>query len=129
MYMFDELKEMLEKELKNIVKQDAITPQNLDGAGKAVDILKDIETIEAMRESQYSNNSYNSYEDRSYRMMHDGDMSYAQRRDSMGRYSSRRYSRHAETDHMIAKLEAMYDTAEDPAVKQAIDQCISKLEG
>ena len=128
MYMFNELKEMLEKELKNIVKQDTITPQNLEGAGKAVDILKDIETIEAMRGAYNSDNSYNSYDDRNYRMMHDGDMSYAQRRDSMGRYSSRRYSRHAETEHMITKLEAMYDTAEDPSVKQAIDQCISKLE-
>lgn len=126
MYMFDELKEMLEKELKSIVKQDAITPQNLEGAGKAIDILKDIETIEAMRGSQYSN-SYNSYEyDGSYGW-HDG-MSHAQMRDSRGRYSSRRYSRHDETEHMINKLESMYATAEDPAVRQAIDQCISRLE-
>lgn len=62
MHMFEDLKEMLEAEIKNIVKQDSMTPQNLEGAGKAIDILKDIETIEAMRGShQYSNNSYNSY--------------------------------------------------------------------
>jgi len=124
MHMFEDLKEMLEAEIKNIVKQDSMTPQNLEGAGKAIDILKDIETIEAMRGShQYSNNSYNSYR------MYDDGMSYAQRRDSRGRYSSRMYSRHTEMERMIDKLETMYDMATDPAVKQAIEQCINNLEG
>lgn len=131
MYVFDELTEMLEKELKNIVKQDDITPQSLECAGKAVDILKDIETIEAMR----GGNSY-SYDDMGMsgaRMRgsynYSGARSYARGRDSRGRYTSRGYSYHDEADRMIAKLEEMSDMTSDPTTRRAIEQCISKLEG
>jgi len=124
MYVFDELREMLEKELKNIVKQESLTPQNLEGAGKAVDILKDIETIEAMRGvDAYSNDSMRGTYNYS------GNYSYARGRDSMGRYTSRGYSRHEEANHMIGKLEAMSETTDDPTIRRAIDQCIAKLEG
>ena len=125
MYVFDELRDMLEKELKSICKQDSMTPQNLEGAYKAVDILKDIETIEAMRNSGYS---------------YDDGMSYARGRDSMGRYTSRdggysgysyadrNYSRHDEKEQMLKKLYMMSDTATDPQARHAIDQCIAQLE-
>ena len=66
--MMENLKEILEDELKKIAKKGDIDPQELDGAYKAVDILKDLETIKAMREAypeegQYSQRggSYNSY--------------------------------------------------------------------
>jgi hypothetical protein len=50
----------------------------LEVAYKAVDIIKDITTIEAMEEADFNDYSY------------DDDMSYARNRDSRGRYSSRR---------------------------------------
>lgn len=133
MYVLDELKEMISRELKTITRQDSITPQTLEAAYKAVDILKDIETIEAMQEAGYSNNSYNSYDDMSYTSMRSNGngmgYSYARGRDSRGRYTSRDYSRHAELDHMLGKLEMMSDDTDDPKVKKAIDQCIAKIEG
>ena len=64
----EDLKEILEDWLKKIGKKEDITPQELEYAYKAIDILKDIETIKAMREAGYSNdgqmsrNSYNSYD-------------------------------------------------------------------
>lgn len=134
MRLMDDLAEMLEKELKNIVKQDSITPQSLEVVDKAVDIIKDIETIKAMRGefgSEYSNRGYYDYI---------GDDGYSMARDRYGRYASRdyssnmmhsnrRYSRHDETEAMIAKLESMSEVTDDPRIRRAIDQCITKLEG
>lgn len=48
-----ELKEVLNDQVKKISKKgDAISPQELDNAYKAVDIIKDIETIHAMRKAE-----------------------------------------------------------------------------
>lgn len=50
-----DLCEMLEDELKEIVKKGDISPNELERVYRAVDIMKDIKTIEAMEEGQYSN--------------------------------------------------------------------------
>ena len=73
-----ELKDLLCEELDRINKKHDIgNMAELEVAYKAVDIIKDISTIEAMADygDEYS---------------YDDDMSYARNRDSMGRYSSRR---------------------------------------
>lgn len=73
-----ELKDLLCEELNKINKKHDIgNMAELEVAYKAVDIIKDISTIEAMEDygDEYS---------------YDDDMSYARNRDSMGRYSSRR---------------------------------------
>lgn len=72
-----DLKDLVCEELDKINKKHDINPGELEIAYKAVDIIKDITTIEAMEEygDEYS---------------YDDDMSYARNRDSMGRYSSRR---------------------------------------
>lgn len=50
MKALEDLKEMLEDEIKKITKKGDITPTELDNAYKAIDIIKDIETIDAMKE-------------------------------------------------------------------------------
>lgn len=84
MKAMEELKEMLEEELKKITKKGDITPTELENAYKAVDILKDIETIKAMQEAGGEDGGYsmrgNSYmmpymysmDDMSYNMSHRG---------------------------------------------------------
>lgn len=71
MKVMDDLYEILEDELKKIAKKADISPQELENAYKAVDIMKDIETIKAMKQaggeggySQQNSNrgSYNSYD-------------------------------------------------------------------
>ena len=69
-----ELKEMLEDDVKKITKKGDVSPEELSNVYKAVDIIKDIETIKAMREhGDYSQEggsygSYNSYnQEGSYR--------------------------------------------------------------
>ena len=90
MKVMNDLYEILEDELKKIAKKADISPQELENAYKAVDIMKDIETIKAMKEaggesgySQQNSNrgSYNSY---------DGNMSnrgsYAENMSNRGSY-------------------------------------------
>ena len=73
MKAMEDLKELLEQELKKIAKKGDITPTELDSVYKAVDVIKDIATIKAMEESGseeskdqymkrggYSQNSMNS---------------------------------------------------------------------
>lgn len=75
-----DLKDLLCEELMEINKKhDLKNMAELEVAYKAVDIIKDISTIEAMEEADFSDYSYD--EDR---------MSYRNgRRDNMGRYSRR----------------------------------------
>lgn len=48
-----DLKQLLEEELEKIVRKGDVTPTELDRLDKAVDIIKDIETICAMKEYNY----------------------------------------------------------------------------
>ena len=130
MRVLDEMCEILEDELKDITKKGDISPAELESVYKSVDIIKDIETIKAMKEQGgYSYNSYNSY-DGSYEGSYgsyrggegmsnagrrgrdgDGDGRYSERRgrDAMGRYTSRDdgYSRDHETEALRKELNEM----------------------
>ena len=143
-----DLKEMLEDDVKKITKKGDISPDELSNVYKAIDIIKDIETIKAMREhGDYSQEgSYNSYGN-SYRRpyySYDGNSmegnsmtgSYARRGrdgDNDGRYneSSRgsydNYSRHTEKEQMVQKLEAMLQTAKTEEQRKAIMRCIDEM--
>lgn len=59
MKAFDDLKEILEDQMKRITKKGDITPQELESMYKAVDIIKDMQTIKAMEkaEEEYGGNS------------------------------------------------------------------------
>ena len=77
-----ETKDLLCEELEKINKKHDIgNMAELEVIYKAVDIIKDITTIEAMEEADFNDYSY------------DDGMSYARNRDSMGRYSRRGRSR------------------------------------
>lgn len=99
-----DLCENLKDEIKELNKKGDISPTELERAYKAVDIIKDIKTIEAMEEAggsygDYSNDNYsrrmyrdgapnNSYN--SYDPSYDGGRSMARRGrdgDGDGRYS------------------------------------------
>ena len=126
MRVLDDICELLEDELKEITKKGDISPVELDNVYKSVDIIKDIETVKAMKQGGYSNasdggsygNSYNgSYG--YYNSYNEGEMSrgdgYSERRgrDAMGRYTSRDggngrdYSRATETENLKKELEEM----------------------
>lgn len=146
-----DLKTLLEKEIMKVTSKGDITPTELKSVGEAVDILKDIETICAMKEygdddASYamSNRGYSSRGSYNYRypMYRDSyesydDMSYRQSRaqgggqggSSNARGRSRdSYSRHAEKEEMIFKLEQMLNKAQSEDERNTIMECIDKLE-
>ena len=134
MKVYYDIKDMLEKELEQIADKRELTSNNLEIMDKVVDIIKDIETICAMRDA--SEDYSGSYMPRYF--YDDGNMSnnsYARgrgryaRRDSMGRYSSedgysgydrRNYSREDSRDHMISELDRMEREATDETQKNMI---------
>ena len=179
MRVLDDIKELLEDELKKVAKKGDITPTELENVYKAVKTINYATIIDAMEEEKeqgysqrgYSRRgsygSYNSYDgsyapDMSYgsyegasnrvgmgmsndysrdgRAGRDGDSdgrysetgSYAQSNrggGSMDGYANRGYSRHTEKEKMIEKLEGMMNTVSNEKERQAIMQCIQKLEG
>lgn len=53
-----DLKDMLCEQVEDIVKKGDITPAELDHLDKAVDIIKDVTTIEAMERSEDYNDDH-----------------------------------------------------------------------
>jgi hypothetical protein len=137
------------------VRNEDMTTSDLDNIYKMIDIIKDITTIEAMRNAEkdgYSRvGSYNSYDD-SYgysmnysnaRRGRDGDSdgrysednSYRRGRDARGRYTSRDegssyrdgYSGHTK-EQMVEKLEQMMRDARDEQERENYRRAIEQLE-
>lgn len=88
--LFEDLTEMLQDQMKKIAKKSDITPQELDNVYKAIDVMKDIETIKAMQEAEEESGGY-SQEGYSQE-------GYSTRRGvkgtGRGRYSNDGYSQH-----------------------------------
>lgn len=97
--MFDNAKRLLEKEITEIGTKNELSPSSLEVMYKVTDILKDIETICAMREAE-------EYSSRMpYYMYEEEGMSNARgrgrnaRRDSMGRYSRDSYDNYSRNSY------------------------------
>ena len=111
-----DLKDMLCKELDKIVQKKDIDPGELEIAYKAVDIIKDISTIEAMEEANFSDYSY------------DDGMSYRRNRDSQGRYSSRRGRRSYDDGRMMPVERGYSGTESKEHLMHEIDEMQRKLQ-
>lgn len=130
-----DLRDMLCDELEQVMTKN--TNMNLDQIDKLTHALKSVETIIAMKEGGYSttvhrdryeDNSY--YSGNSYRNGRYGGMRYNENynsyRMSNGRNSG--YSRHDGKEDMIANLHDMLNDATSAKEKDAIHQCIEKLQ-
>ena len=123
MHALYDLCEILDDELREIVKQGDMSPTELDRVYKAVDIIKDIKTIEAMEDYSYDDYSRRNYYDgdnMSYNMSmarrgRDGDGdgrysedgSYRRGRDGRGRYSRENGYSGDDKQQMLQKIEQM----------------------
>lgn len=152
-----DIKDIMEDELKQMSKKEQLTKEDVCLIGEMVDVVKDIETIEAMKDAaaqgwsrdyangyseDYSNaygNMYRtSYDNRNGRYSEDG--SYRRGRDSMGRYTSREggssyrgnsyedgYSRHSK-EEMIKNLEQMMRDARTPEERESYRSTIEQMQ-
>ena len=132
MKALEQLKELLEEEIKKVTKKGDITPAEVEAMYKVVDIIKDIDTIEAMEE--YGEDNDGEYSRRGYssrRPYMDGG-SYRRSRGMNGRYVSRDrsyrgYSMEESRDAMMAKLEEAMNEATTEHERQAIMACMDKI--
>ena len=133
--LMHDLKDMILCDIDETVKKGQISPADYQALGEAVDIIKDIETIEAMRNyeyetpemsgamsggrmypmgrynSGYSGNSYGSY----------GGSSYERGRSPRtGRYVSR-------DDETTAKLQNMMASAQTEQERATIQRMMDEL--
>lgn len=122
---YNELKDMLCRELEEITRKKELTAGSLDTVDKLTHSIKSIETIIAMNEaSEGHSNTYPYYAD--------GGMSNrrGQRRDSMGRYSreNRGYSREDARADMVSDLYALMQDVPDEQTRRRFQRFISEIE-
>ena len=79
-----ELCDILIEDIKEVIGAGDISPTELDRIFKAVDIIKDIKTIEAMERSYYDETRY-----------------------SMGQRTKASHSSHEEKEHLMKQIEQM----------------------
>ena len=108
-----DLRDLINRELDEIVKKGTLTSESLCNVDKAVDILKDISEIESGGED------YSMYPDE-YRMDYRRD---ARRRDSRGRYM-RGYE-----DSTMEHLEDMMHNAKTEQEREMIRKWMAQAEG
>lgn len=127
--------EMLEEQIKTVLKKGDISPQELSALKEAWELRAMIKCSEEMGdESSYDmtprsymmDPRYGSYDGGSYRRgrsMTTG--RYMSREDG---YSSGGYSGHSIKDRMIARLESMYDEAKSEHEREEIQKEIRRIE-
>lgn len=142
MQKMEELREMLCEELDKITKKGELSTGSLDVIDKLTHSIKSIDTIMAMEDAGYSNESGYSYAR--------GRGRYANR-DSMGRYSNRGgsyegggsyddmnnsyargrnrgYSRNDAKEHLAMELRELKADSRDQETSKMIDHWIKQLE-
>lgn len=153
MHTIYKIKDRMEDELKELCKKEAWTGNEVALVGEMVDVIKDIETIEAMKnyepedwmtgysrgyDTDYSmaSASYQGYsrEPNSYARGNNsyargnnsyagGNNSYSRGRDSMGRYMSR----DDEKQEMIDHLNKMMINARTPEERESYRSAIEHM--
>ena len=121
-------------ELKRICNKPEMSQSDLENVYKMVDIIKDVSTVEAMRDAGYSQANYRvSYDDPAMSYARYGNRSYddgyseRRGRDAMGRYTSRDgYSTHNES--MIDMLKDKMHNATSEVERENYRRVIEQLE-
>lgn len=114
-----ELRDMLCKELDELIRKGELGAGDLDIAHKLTDTIKNIDKIEAMDERGYSGR----YLDDDLRGYGRGS-SYARRH-----YVRGHYSRTDGREAMRRQLRDMLDDADDDTIRSAIQRCMDAVEG
>lgn len=139
MHVYYDVKDMLKKELEDIVKKGELSAGSLDTIDKLLDAIKD--ACKIIMYEEYSEDGY-SYADADSDM---SDYSYARgrgtqaKRDSRGRYSSdyrypyarrgdRGYSYGADKDEKIDMLRNMMNEVHTDDERRALQKIIHRME-
>lgn len=120
--MYERLKDMLERELDEIVRKGDISTSSLDKLDKLTHSIKSVDTIVAMERHgdehsgrYYRDNSYGNSYGNSYERGRTGNVP----RDSMGRYSG--------DGDMISMLEEHARRADNPMKRREIESFMERI--
>lgn len=108
MHIIYKIKDRMEDELKELCKKETWTPGEVELIGEMIDVVKDIETVEAMKNYEPEDwmRGYSRGYDEDYSMTRASydryrePNSYARGRDMMGRYTSRDDGKQEMIDHL-----------------------------
>lgn len=108
MHILHEIKERMEDELEALCKKETLSSTEVGLIGEMVDIVKDVETVYAMKEYNPEDwmKGYSYGRDMDYSMArapyerYNEPNSYARGRDAMGRYTSRDDGKQEMIDHL-----------------------------
>lgn len=119
MHIYEDVKDMLEKELEDVAKSGEITAGTLEAIDKLTHSIKSIYSI--LMADEYSEDGYSRHYGNGRTR---GGNSYARRRrDSRGRYS-----RDDMDDEMMDKLDDYMRRIDDPQKRAEVQKLMSKLE-
>lgn len=135
MHKIYELKDLVEREIGNIVDKGGVKPEEWKNLGEAVDIYKDIVTIESMLEfgepddySREYSGYRRPYSRNSYRNGYDGDMIDSRGSRTGARMNSYENSRDGgNTEETIRMLEHKLNMTQDPAKRDSLAKTIEML--
>lgn len=117
MKKLDRIEEMINEEIKPLVSKNDISPAELKNLGEAVDIIKDIQTIKAMKKAEEEDTMQSQESRSSYGRSYGGNRSYGSYDDmsmAMGRNSGRSYgSYEGNSGRMMPYPYYMYDAGVD----------------
>lgn len=105
MNAYYDLKDMLCDELQEFAKKGELSAGDLEAVDKLTHSIKSLVTIIAMEDGGYSNDGYEGGSSYGYNRGYSGRRNA--NRDSMGRYSGRRYSRDEAKDEVIRHMEKL----------------------
>ena len=106
MTVMHELREMLCRELEEVVEQGELTTGSLEVIDKLTHSIKSIDTIVAMEEAGYDSD-YRSYDKK---------------------YGKKKHSR-MESKEATEKIEEMMEETSDPAVRHTLQKALKHMEG
>ncbi len=133
---YENLMDMLEREVKDITNKNELDAQSLDTLYKVMMSIKAADKHMEMMEGGMSKDMRRSYDHMSYaRRDGDGDGRYGESRDNF-RYSPDRrysyensygYSRDKDRQKMVSKLQSLMDDTMSEHERNAIMDCIDKI--
>ena len=131
MHIIYKIKDRMEEELKELCKKETWTGNDVALIGEMIDVVKDIETVEAMKNYEPEDwmRGYSRGYDEDYSMTRASydryrePNSYARGRDSMGRYTSRDDGK----QEMINHLNTMMMNARTPEERESYRSAIEHM--
>ena len=124
--VYKSAKDLFEKELSKIIDKGEMNPTNLEFSYKVIDILKDIETICAMKDSGYEED----YSGRSsYRNGYSGNYSYEMNpRMNQGGYSNNYSNNYSGSSMLVSKLHNLMNEASNDRERMMIQSWLNEVE-